>query len=214
MEPEAGGQGAPAATQPPADVPADWLSQVQAKIMRSEYNLSLQKNPFGGETQAWQAPNRAMGWRVWFLPEGLRVVERTNSPSRIDWRVELKGYGWNGDVQPVKQAALRTDGNRMTYERAGVLESYENTPEGLKQGVVLHAPPPRTDFTHPESRIVKLVFSLPGNVKARVGANGTSVDLVMPDGESLVTLGNYRATDAAGRELAVSIAGGGDEMAL
>jgi hypothetical protein len=210
--------------RPPAQaaptVPESWLSQVQDGIARAEYQLSLQKNPFGdgeaprGAGQAWQAPNRAHGWRVWFLPEGIRVVERTNSPSRFEWRMELKRYGWEGTAAAVSNAELRVEKNRAEYDRGVLVERYENKPEGLEQSFELRSSPPRTDDLDPVSRILHLVFALPGNVKARVAEGGATVDLVGPAGERMVTLGNYRATDAAGRELAVKLAGGGDEFAL
>jgi hypothetical protein len=197
----------PPATQPPPDVPADWLSQVQENIARSEYHLSLQKNPFGGEAQAYQAPNRANGWRVWFMPEGLRVVERTNSPSRFDWRMELRGYGWSGAVQPVQVAELRAENNQMTYERESVLVHYENMPEGLIQSLVIQR-------SEGGGQGAEVWFAFPGDVKARVRDDGAMVDFVAPGGMPVATMGNGRATDAVGRDLAVSLSGGGDELAL
>jgi hypothetical protein len=209
-----GGQGVPPATQPPPDVPADWLSQVQANIMRSEYNLSRQKNPFGGAEQAWQAPNRAMGWRVWFMPEGLRVVERTNSISRFDWRMELSGYGGSGDVQPVQPATLRAENNQMTYERESVLVRYENMPEGLIQSLVIQRSEVGDQSSEGGSQGAEVWFAFPGDVKARVRDDGAMVDFVAPGGMPVATMGNGRASDAAGRELAVSLSGGGNELAL
>jgi hypothetical protein len=119
----------------------------------------------------------------------------------------------------VQVAELRAENNQMTYERESVLVHYENTPEGLLQSFVLQKPEVggrNSEAGGQTSEVgnLELRFEFPGNVKARVNAEGTGVDFVAPDEENLATLGNYRATDAAGRKLPVTFAGGGDEMSL
>ena len=68
--------------------PEAWLSAVQQRIAEEEYQVTWQERTGLAEVDAaWQAPNRAHGFRTYFAEEGIRVVPRTgDEPS------------WEGDT--------------------------------------------------------------------------------------------------------------------
>ena len=61
----------------PAGVASDWRSQAQANIQKEEYNITWQDETILPDAKAaWQAPNRAQGFRTYFTEDGIRVVPR------------------------------------------------------------------------------------------------------------------------------------------
>ena len=68
----------------PQGIDPGWWGQVQGDIQREEYALSWQEQP-----GAWQAPNRAQGFRTTFTEDGIRVVPRTGEGSTWEWGLAL-----------------------------------------------------------------------------------------------------------------------------
>src|SRR6185503_1008714 len=51
----------------------------------------------GAAPAAWQATNRAHGFRTWFGDEGIRVIPRSEDAPSWTWGLSLVGYG-RGDA--------------------------------------------------------------------------------------------------------------------
>src|SRR5262245_42239027 len=54
-----------------------WLSSVSGEIETSEYRVTWQtETALADLPSAWQAPNRAQGFRTYFAGDGIRVLPR------------------------------------------------------------------------------------------------------------------------------------------
>jgi hypothetical protein len=130
----------------PAGAPAYWWSRVQQDIAASEYEASWQRaDELDDVDEAWHAPNRAHGFRIYFTETGIRVVPRTEAEPSWEWGLTLAGYGRGSTVWPVSGASLVPEDARIEYHRRGMTEFYVNAPRGLEQGFVLSAPPEETN---------------------------------------------------------------------
>jgi len=121
-----------------------WTAQLQQDLAEREYEITWQSStPIHGVDASWQAPNRAQGFRTYFTPDGIRLVPREARGSSWSWGLSLVAYGEGEEVRHVATASLSASGRRIGYHRAGIEESYENTPDGLEQRFVLSAKPAR-----------------------------------------------------------------------
>ena len=119
-----------------------WVSRVQREILEREYHITWQSRTHLGDLpEAWHAPNRAHGFRTYFTDGGIRVIPRTEERPSWEWGLALTGYGRDGDVRPAEKGVLTPEENRIEYDRGAIVEWYENTPRGLKQGFTLAVPP-------------------------------------------------------------------------
>jgi hypothetical protein len=197
------------ASSPPGDLPSDWWEGVQQDIREQEYHVT-----WGDETQlddveaAWQAPNRAQGFRTYFTAEGVRLIERTAAEPSWEWGLSLVGYGRPGDVNPVGPAELRSETNRIDYDRGAIVEWYVNGPLGLKQGFTLTAPPESaTDVDGEAADVVALDMALVGTLSPAISNDGRAIDFRSSDGDSLVQYDGLVVIDASGRELPARMSG-------
>jgi len=120
-------------------VSQDWWSATQQNIRQAEYNLTWQTGTYLRDLPAaYQAPNRAHNLRTYFTPEGIRVIPRIteNSPA-WEWNLNLTGYGYADNIQPISPATLTPNENRMDYHRGTLTEWYLNAEKGLEQGFTL-----------------------------------------------------------------------------
>jgi len=118
----------------PPGVTTDWWSAVQENIRRSEYRVTWQERTLlPGSRPAYQAPNRAQNLRIYFTPEGIRVLPRVvsgeqlavssqqlavnsqQSPGYWELGLSLTAWGRLGALQPVGAASLHPDANRIEY---------------------------------------------------------------------------------------------------
>jgi hypothetical protein len=119
-----------------------WVSRVQREIREREYHVTWQSRTHLGDLpEAWHAPNRAHNFRTYFTDSGIRVIPRTDERPSWEWGLALAGYGRDGDVRPAEKGILTPEENQIEYDRGAIVEWYENTPRGLKQGFTLAAPP-------------------------------------------------------------------------
>ena len=126
----------------PPEASADWWSRVQREISSSEYHLNQQISPRSlGVQEAWQASNRAHGFRTYFTDRGIRIVPRIGGKPSWEWSLSLIGYGRGDTISSVSAATPSANKNRIDLERGDVTEWYINEPGGLKQGFTLAAPP-------------------------------------------------------------------------
>jgi hypothetical protein len=116
-----------------AEAPSqNWLSAAQGEMARREYHVSQ-------ADRGLQAPNRAQGFRTYFDPMGVRLVDRTNDASLVDLR--LREWGRDGAMHAVAPGRVTHQGPRVEIIRPDVVEWYENRAEGLEQGFTLPRKP-------------------------------------------------------------------------
>ncbi len=120
----------PGRVAPGENAGADWLARAQRAIAAREYHASE-------NTQGLQAPNRRQNFRTYFAPDGIRVVDRTapGSPRLLD--LSLAAFGREGALAPVGVGEVNPREARVEIRRRGLVEWYENRPEGLEQGFTL-----------------------------------------------------------------------------
>ena len=133
---------AAAPPQLPAGAPSSWWTKVEVAIRDSEYHVTWQdRTALADLDGAWQAPNRAHGFRTYFTPEGIRVVPRRTDAPGWEWALALAHFG-RGDLRcTLGPARLVPREERIEYLRGDVTEWYVNTPRGLEQGFDLARPP-------------------------------------------------------------------------
>ena len=137
----AGGADAPArpdvlvAAEPGDAAPAgDGLAAMQRHIAQREYRASYNSNGL-------QAPNRVNNLRTYFSPNGIRVHDRTRAGSPELLALNLTGIGRGETLAAVGFGEVKNDGARVEIHRPELIEWYENSPAGLKQGFTLEERP-------------------------------------------------------------------------
>jgi hypothetical protein len=197
---------------PTAGIPEDWWSQVRQQIIASEYYVTWQDWTYLPDLPAaYQAPNRAHNLRTYFIPQGPIVIPRvwpeeaTAAPWR--WQGSLVAWGRAGALQPLPAAELRVQEGLIRYQRpelaSGVvlLESYHNGEEGLEQTFSLSAPPPGAAQEAP----LQLDLALGGDLLPHLEPGGAGLQFLDPSGEPALLYGALAATDAAGRDLPLTL---------
>jgi hypothetical protein len=201
-------------------VPGDWLSTVQERIAEEEYQVTWQDSTYLPDVDAaWHAPNRAHGFRSYFTGDGMRVIPRTESEPSWEWGLALVGYGRGENVWPVAKASLRPSGNRIDYDRGGIIEFYVNDPGGVEQGFKLWAPPEQQDaaaattVTPPGGplsarlndgeryNVAFVEIALTGTLQPAFSTDGQAIDFRAGGGFNVVHFSKLKITDASGREL-------------
>jgi hypothetical protein len=186
--------------QLPAGANGSWWTAVQDQIRRAEYQIRWQEHTGQEDLEgAYQAPNRVQNLRTYFAPEGIRIIQRTESSPSWQWGVCLTGYGYAGDAKAVDKARLVVSGNRIEYRRGDVVEWYVNDEKGLEQGFTL-AGPPEENEEETQKEIV-LEMSVAGDLKGRMSKDGRTVTFATFEGKEVINYGGLIAKDAAGREL-------------
>ena len=127
--------------EPPAGLTPDDWDQIRRGVRQSEYRAS--PVPESGAVTALQAPNREQAYRTLFQPEGIEIVPQ--APAGASWRlgVAVNGYGYRGDVRPLRRTDPRALRDGVVYRRGPLTEWYVNRPGGLEQGFELEEPLPR-----------------------------------------------------------------------
>jgi len=121
----------PPAVSPGTEVPIDWLSAVQAEIVRSEYFVTWQEQTCLQDLPAaYQAPNRAQGLRTYFAPTGPVLIARElpDGVAEPPWRLglRLEAWGRDGALHEATAAVLEAQENRIEYRRGSLAERYRN----------------------------------------------------------------------------------------
>jgi hypothetical protein len=179
-----------------AGVPSSEVSLAEQRLADSEYEITWQSRTLlAGVEAAWQAPNRAHGFRTYFTAEGIRVVPRTDTAASWDWGLTLVGVGRPGTVAAAQQAKPRVDGKRAAYDRGGIVEWYVNDDEGLEQGFTLAFPPT------PSRGDVAVELSISGTMAADFAADGQAVEFRGPDGIAVLRYSGLKVIDARSNEL-------------
>ena len=213
-----------------AGAEAGWLSEVQRAIAASEYNITWQTSTrFESLDAAWHAPNRAHGFRTYFTEQGVHVIPRVERPRSWQWNLSWVGYGRGGTSWQVPEGILSPHGNCIDYQRGDLLEWYENSSRGLKQGFVLHAAPaevaeewgaaaienwegvPGRGRSVQASSLVHVDLALEGNLSPVISRDGQVIDFVTSTGEPVVRYAELRVEDARGESIQAWMEGFAEE---
>ena len=97
------------------DYGEDWLTAVRNYIMRLEYHASESATGL-------QAPSRRHGFRTYFEPTGIRVVDRVASGSQQLLALRLEQIGRADTLTAVTPGEIISDGNRVEIRRGSILE--------------------------------------------------------------------------------------------
>jgi hypothetical protein len=196
VTPEDSSRGASASL--PTGVTGDWWSAAQQGIATAEYHATWQRLPEDTGDGAYQAPNRAQGFRTHFTDRGIRVVPRTEEQPSWQWGLELVGFGWGEDVQPVTAAEPRANANRVEYVRSGLVEWYVNEPRGLEQGFTIEQPARDVGGAGTSQVVVEL--ALRGGLAVYPSEGGQSIEFARGD-VRVVRYAELKVTDAMERPL-------------
>ena len=177
----------------------DWFTKVQETIRKDEYQITWSDlTGLRDLPSAYQAPNRAQGFRTYFTDTGLKVVPRGQENPAWEWTL---GIGDPKPQTPYVSAA------RAEYRTSRATLAAENAPRGLVlTWTVITAPQQDAEAT-PKRTILASLHS-GGSLVASLAGDARSLDLRLPHGGmSGLHLGSLRATDAHGKALDVLIAG-------
>ena len=209
---------------------AGWWATAQEDIRHSEYHVTWQDSTYLPDVPAaYQAPNRAQGLRTYFTPDGLRIIPRTEVTPSWDWGLTLRGYDYEGDVQPV--AAPTVDGNRIEYLRGNVTEWYVNDEAGIQHAFRLETAPPfplsvddgegamRPAMSHrqPGGEVrapLRIDLTLSGDVAASLAEDGRGITLAAVDGRAVLLYGSLEAVDTAGKQLPALLSLSGSTLSI
>ena len=184
----AGGPGTADPDAPPAGLTADAWQAIRAAVERDRY--AVQANPDG----ALEAVNPAQAYRTRFTAEGITVQPR-GAGFELGLRLERWGYGEALEAVPTAEPVAA--GERVTYVRGGLEESYVNRPTGLELGFTVAAAPRRTDGKDATGSL-RLEMSV-----SETAGEAAADTILFNDGGALTQLssGGLVARDATGREL-------------
>ena len=178
---------APPQPRPAAGVSNDLLGSLQRGIEAREYEATV-------NAEGLQAPNRAHGFRTYFEPTGIRVVERSARSTGLV-ALRLARLGRETRLEAIAPGTVDTRGARVEIRRnEDLVEWYENSPRGLEQGFTLAARPAGDGP-------VVLELAVAG---ARADATNDAATFATPTGRTLGYTG-LAARDAQGRALAAHL---------
>ena len=191
------------ADEPPAGLSRDDWNQIRRVVQGSEYHARRMAR--AGHPPALEASNRRQAYRTTFRREGIEIAPQSPSAS---WRLGLSviGYGYQGDIRPVKATEPRAHEERVEYRRGPVTEWYVNRPRGLEQGFELKEP------HHPRRAGPLIVaMALQSDLEA---SSRDGVSFGARSGQTLVRYAGTEAWDAEGRPLRSRLEAAGREIRL
>jgi hypothetical protein len=150
---------------------------------------------------SWHAPNRAQGFRTYFVGEGIRLVPRSE-PDAWTWGLSLVGYGRGQQTWDVAKADIVPSGRRIEYRRGAIHEEYENSEEGLEQRFRLSGPPEQGATQAVErNEPIHLDLKLWGSLIPHISEDGLAIQFVSASGAPAVHYAQLKVTDARGTSL-------------
>ncbi|HOX27093.1 MAG TPA: FG-GAP-like repeat-containing protein [Candidatus Krumholzibacteria bacterium] len=191
----------PAPTERPAGVDAIWWQVVTADLARQEYAATPTASGL-------QAPNRADNLSTRFGENGIEVLPRTAKDEVPAWRFawETSGIGRAGRMEAVAPVLPESTGARVTYQRDGWSEWYENTAKGLEQGFTIERPPAGEGP-------LRIAGRFPAGLRADARGDG-AIDFIDDHGAILIRYGELHAWDAEGVDLRSELVVAGRELAI
>ncbi len=184
-----------------ATIQGDWWAKAQRQIEASEYQITWKAvTPFADLDAAWQAPNRAQGFRTYFAPRGIRVVPRVETTVDWEWSLTLLAGDPPADGEAAPEARPTVSGNRVEFDRGAIREWYVNDDRGLEQGFTLDSSPSHSSASRAGGAAhVDLVLG--GTLRPRYSEDGQAIDFLAPDGLPVIHYGSLVVKDDLGRVL-------------
>ncbi len=191
--------GAAALAAPPtgslAPASSDWWRSVDRDIRYGEYRVTWQEETCLPDVRAaWQAPNRAHGFRTYFTEDGIRVVPRVAGAETWEWGLRLVALGRAGMLVTVGPPSLAARDDRVEYVHPSIDLWYLNGPEGLEQGFTLPSPP--AAGAERGAAPLRIDLALSGTLSPRVAEDGASIDFVDGRGARILRYADLAAKDA------------------
>jgi hypothetical protein len=180
---------------------SSWWQSAQRDIARSEYEVRPSAEMRGAA--GYQAPNRAQGFRTCFDEEGIRLqprLTRRGERPAWEWGLTLRACGREGSMSAIMPATLQVSGNRVEYQRGGLIEWYINDERGLEQGFTIECDPGPAAPGSAES-ILRLDMAVSGNVAARLDDNNDAVEFLAAGGARAIRFASLRVVDSTGQSL-------------
>jgi len=180
-------------TPPPIDATArlagasdTWWCKVSAELAAAEYHPSFTPDGL-------QAANRAHNLRTHFRENGVEVVPRMSDRGVPTWR-----FAWMaarcaraGQVQATDLPILQANGSRVTYEHDGWSEWYENTSQGLEQGLTIERRPPGEGEMYVSGQ-------LSAGLRPELNQDNGAIDFFDRHGAHVLRYGELKVWDALG----------------
>jgi hypothetical protein len=210
----------------PPNASQDWWSKVQQDIQQQEYSVTWSdQTPLPGVKGAWQAPNRAQGFRTYFTEKGIRLIPRTEEAPSWTWGLELARWGREGAWKEASAAEPRAEANRVTLDRPGITEWYLNDERGLEQGFTIPAAPdsklsPVSSQLSSDGSVIStqhsalstrhslfLDLALTGTLRPVISKDGQAVDFYGDGNYNVLRYAQLVVTDATGQLLPTRFVG-------
>ena len=167
----------------------DWWVQVQRRIASQEYEATV-------DDSGLTAPNRAQNLRASFQATGVAVEARQTAGAPWSWRWETAAWGRPASMRAVAAVAPASRGARVEYKRAGLLEWYENRPQGLEQGFTITVPPAGEGPVRVEGQ-------LGGELQPRL--DEAALDFLDASGQAVLRYAGLVAYDSAAKVLPTTL---------
>lgn len=181
----------------------DWWAQATQLISQMEYEINSRND---GSSNKYHAVNRAQNLRVNFHKDNVEIIERTAPAPSWVWTWQLESLG-RKDVSPLNTRPSRAiSKNRIEYNRYGILESYENTPEGIIQKLIIPSAP--TGFG-----ALSVVARCGSGFKCVQNAGTSPVDF-QHGGKTVLRYSEIKATDYSGKQFSSGVAMSDDLMTI
>jgi len=169
-------------------LPADAMPVISAMLGQHSPQYTAKKARSGYSTE-----NPANHLTARFTSEGVGL-QRLHA----QWRMQLTGWGYDGNVTALAKVAPRATANRVEYARENLTEWYVNGPLGLEQSFrIAHAPWSENKGQH----TLTLSFALKGNWNNSAGTRNQEILLQDESGRPALRYGGLTAHDASGRVL-------------
>jgi len=171
---------------------SEWHNQAITNIREMEYEASWQDSCaiLGGKA-GYHMANRKQNLRLYFFPEGFKAIRRTETNPSLILEGSLVSMGRNY-LFPLSKPTLKTKGNRIDYIRRELVETYENTQEGIKQMISIQKSPKG-------SGSLKLLMAFSGDFTATKKNNTHYV--FQQNKKNRMQLSGIQAKDAKGNNL-------------
>jgi len=118
-----------------------WLDHAVQNLVNSEYLVSWQANTYLEDLPAaYHATNRSQNLRSYFSSDGITILRRSDSASSWQMGLGLARFGSQDNPQPLSDAVLSIDQNRVDYLRPGITEWFSNLPSGIEHGLSIASP--------------------------------------------------------------------------
>ncbi|MBN1425739.1 FG-GAP repeat protein [Candidatus Fermentibacteria bacterium] len=195
----------------PEGIDPGWWGTVQrdvaADIAASEYHIRWNEN-----AGAYQSPNRAQNLRFTFWGDGFAAQPLAQEEGDHSWRLALRLAAWGREdaTQEFQAGGLRVDNSRAEAEGRGVTVMYRNDREGMRQDFLVRERPGGTGPLR-----VWVNLEIDGAVM-EVEPDGRHVSFrkEVAGGARVMSYGDLKVTDAAGRVLEAAIERDGDGCAI